>query len=287
MALYLNIGRGIDPERNQGFRIRVRSSNRISECCTRLRALRRDGIGRTRNHIIVENDNVIVTGMFGNCNIVPDVYRYDIRRRQNEFTLLPPRNVCGVNPLRHSNYHDLPATNDGIDTLVVVVESPHKDEYRNENLSCPIAAAQGNTIRSTGYGIEHHLSGIVNRIACYIPNMENEYRVIIVNPIPWQASLSSLHEQSPRRSPWKNLRDAVWKALWNIDIVRGYFLTRLNDYNPSIVVNACTGGKGRYGLNAIMDQAICSVVPDANLRPRTPHPSLWHQPSKRRIYPRE
>lgn len=283
MALYLNIGRGIDPERNQSFRIRVRNSNKISKCCTRLRALKKDGIGRTRNYLIVEDDNVIVTGMFGSCNIVPDVYRYDIRRYQNEFTRFPPRNVCGMNPLRHSNYYDLPAANDGTSTLVVVVESPHKDEYCNGNLSCPIAPAQG----GTGYGIEHHLSDIANLITCRVPNMGNEYRVIIANPIPWQASLSSLHEQSPRRSPWKNLRDAVWKALWNIDSVKGYFLTRLNNYNPSIVVNACTGGKGRYGLNAIVDQTICSVVPDANRRPRTPHPSLWHQPSKRRIYPRE
>ena len=283
MALFLNVELDVDSETNQDFRVEVQDFNGILECCTELSQLRRVRTGRARNYLRVENRNVIVTGMFGNCNIVPDVYRYDIRRCENEFTL-SPLNVCEVNHLRHNKYNDRPAINDGTDTLVVVVESPHKDEYCNANLSCPIAPAQGDARGGTGYGIEHHLSEIANRIACRVPNMRNEYRVIIANPVPWQTSLSSLHEKSPRKSPWKDLRDAVWKALWSIDIVKGYFLTRLNNYNPSIVVNACTGGNRRYGLNAIVDQTICSVVPDADRRPRTPHPSLWHQPRNRRIY---
>ena len=285
MELYLNVELDENFGGNQSLCIPVGGSEKISECCAKLLRLRKER-SYLKNYLRVENDNIIVTGMFGNCNIVPDVYRYDIRRCENGFTL-SSFDVCEVNSLRHNRYNDLPAANGETDTLVVVVESPHRDEYYNTNLSCPIAAAQGDTSGGTGFGIKCHLSQIVNRIACNIPNMENEYRVIIANPIPWQASLASLHEGSPRKSPWKNLRDAVWKTLWNIGAVKCDFLTRLNNYNPSIVVNACTGGKGKYGLNAIVDQTICDVVPDACRRPRTPHPSVWYQRRNRRIYPRE
>lgn len=270
MALFLNVEPDIGFEQN----VEVQDFGRISECCDVL--LQSE---RARNYVREENDNVIITGMFGNRNIVPDVYRYSIVRCQNKFTLFPHRTRV-VNS-EHNFYNDIPAVSDQADTLVVVVESPHKDEYHNQDLSSPIAAAQG----STGCGIHCYLAEIVNLIS----DIGDEYRVIVANPIRWQASLSSLHEQSPRSSPWKELRNAVWCTLWDIAPVRCNFLTRLCNYNPSIVVNACTGGSEDDGLNAKMDQfLLCNnVVPDENRRPRTPHPSVWHQSSNRRIYPCE
>ena len=269
MALFLNIGREMIPGRSQDLRVRVQDFPRITECC--------EILSQAENYVIRENDDVdvIITGMFGCCNIIPDVYRYDIRRCQNRFTLFP-HHIREVNP-QHNNYNDRPAINDGVDTLVVVVESPHKDEYHDENLFSPIAAAQG----STGCGIHCHLAEIIRDV----PDMSDEYRVIIANPIRWQASLFSLHGGSPRDSPWKNLRNAVWNTLWSIDAVRCDFLTRLYNYNPSIVVNACTGGK-TSGFNKNMDRFIRNnVIADANRRPRTPHPSEWHKECNRRIYP--
>ena len=280
MTLFLNIGHEIVPGRNQDFRVRVRDFSRISECCRRLRQSERAG-----NYVSEENGDVIVTGVFRSHNIVPDVHRYDIRRCQNRFTLFP-HCIREVNP-QHNRYNDRPATNDGTDTLVVVVESPHKDEYHNEDLSSPIAAAQG----STGCGIQNHLAEIVNLVADVadkVPGLRDEYRVIIANPIRWQTSLSSLHGKSPRYAPWKNLRNAVWDALWGIDAVRCDFLARLCNYNPSIVVNACTGGAEDNGFNADVDRFIRNnnVIPDVCRRPRTPHPSVWHQRRRRKIYPR-
>ena len=280
MALFLNVEFGIDSETNQDVCVQVPDFEGALECCNTL--LHSE---RARNYVREENGNVVVTGVFGSRNIVPDIYRYNILRCENGFTL-STLNVCEVNRQRGNRYNDRLAANDGTDMLVVVVESPHKDEYCNENLSCPIAAAQGDTIGDTGYGIEHHLANIVNQITYNIPDMADEYRVIIANPIRWQTSLFSLHGESPRNSPWNKLRDAIWSALWSIDAVRCDFLDRLCKYNPSIVVNACTGGSGNDGFNAEVDQfLLCNnVIPDENRRPRTPHPSLWHQPSNRRIY---
>ena len=284
MALFLNVERDMVPGRNRDLRIEVLNFNGILKCCERLS--RAENQNRVR---ICDNGDVIVTGMFGSRNIVPDVYRYDIRRCQNGngFTL-SPHSVCEVNPRRHNNYMDRPAINAGTPSLVVVVESPHKEEYHNANLSCPIAAAQGDTHTpgSTGYGIHHHLAEIVNLVDNDVTDMGDVYSVIIANPIRWQTSLSSLHNQPVRNSPWKELRDAVWSALWGIAAVRCDFLSRLCSYNPSIVVNACTGGSGNSGLNAEVDRFLScnNIVSDGNHHPRTPHPSVWHQQSNRRIY---
>ena len=274
MALFLNVDFGIDSETSQDVRVQVPDFEGALECCNTL--LQSE---RARNYVREENGNVVVTGIFGSRNIVPDVYRYVIVRCQNRFTLFPHR-TREVNP-EHNFYNDLPAVRDQADTLVVVVESPHKDEYHNQVLSSPIAAAQ----RSTGCGIHCYLGEIVNLIS----DIGDEYRVIVANPIRWQASLSSLHGQSPRSSPWKELRNAVWSTLWNMAPVRCNFLTRLRSYNPSIVVNACTGGSGDGGFNAEVDQfLLCNnVIPDENRRPRTPHPSAWHQLDNRRIYSHE
>lgn len=281
MALFLNVERDIVPGRNRDFRIEVRNSSRITECCAVLSEV------EDEDHVRCENDDVIITGMFGSRNIVPDVYRYDIQRCQNRFTL-SPHDVCEVNLRRHNNYKDQPATNDGTDTLVVVVESPHRSEYYNDDLSSPIAAAQGDNSGDTGYEIHHHLAEIVNLIANDVTDMNDVYRVIIANPIRWQTSLSSLHKKSPWNSPWTELRDAVCNALWNLAAVRCDFLTRLCKYSPSIVVNACTGGSGDDGFNAEVDQfLLCNnIIPDENRRPRTPHPCVWNQERRRIIYPR-
>lgn len=279
MALFLNVERDMVPGRNRDFRIGVRNFSRISECYERLSR------AENQDRVRCENGDIIITGMFGSRNIVPDVYRYDIQRGQNEFTL-SPHSVCEVNLRRHNNYMDRPAINAGTPSLVVVVESPHKEEYHNADLSCPIAAAQGDTSGSTGYEIHHHLEEIVNLVANDVMDMGDVYEVIIANPIRWQTSLVTLHGQSPRNSPWKELRDAVWSALWGIAAVRCDFLTRLCSYNPSIVVNACTGGAGNSGLNAKVDRfLLCNnIVSDENHRPRTPHPSVWNQQHNRRIY---
>ena len=280
MALFLNVEFGIDSETNQDVRVEVPDFEGVLECCNTL--LHSE---RARNYVREENGNVVVTGMFGSRNIVQDVYRYDIRRCQSEFTLF--EHSVEVSRRKHNNYNDRLPINDGADTLVVVVESPHRSEYYNNDLSSPIAAAQGDTPGDTRYGIHHHLSEIVNLITNKVTDMGDVYRVIIANPIRWQTSLFSLHRQSLRSHPsWEKLRDAVCSALWSLATIRCDFLTRLCKYNPSIVVNACTGGSGDDGFNAEMDQfLLCNnVIPDENRRPRTPHPSVWHQPSNRRMY---
>lgn len=281
MALFLNVEFGIDSETNQDVHVEVPDFEGVLECCNTL--LRSE---RASNYVRKENGNVVVTGMFGSRNIVPDVYRYDIRRCQSRFALFE-HNV-EVSRRKHNKFNDRPPINDGDDTLVVVVESPHRSEYYNDDLSSPIAAAQGDNSGDTGYGIHHHLAEIVNKIADDVTNMGDVYRVIIANPIRWQTSLSSLHQNSPWNSPWTELRDAVCSALWNLAAVRCDFLTRLCKYNPSIVVNACTGGSGDDGFNAEVDQfLLCNnIISDENRRPRTPHPCVWNQERRRIIYPR-
>lgn len=120
--------------------------------------------------------------------------------------------------------------------IILILESPHRDEYCSclEKL-CPLAPAQG----STGRSIENMMMIGAETF--------RKNRLILCNPVPWQASLGSLHERSLSSPEGKKIRDEVWIAIWNADGVKANFQGRLKDYKPRLIINACTRLKGCRG----------------------------------------
>ena len=142
---------------------------------------------------------------------------------------------------------------------------------------CPIAPAQG----TTGRLIEKHLAdvlrgGDLSRELC------DGARVIVANPVPYQASLGSIVEvpnvsKCERRKIKECLRDAVWEALWNIEVVRRDFEDRLRRYAPGVIINACTKKASKH-------VAVFVAAHSPNSKQyETTHPSSWFNQNHRQL----
>lgn len=107
--------------------------------------------------------------------------------------------------------------------ILVVLESPHVDEY---NQTCPVAPAPA--LGMTGKMLERHF---IERINDYVSS--DQYHVILSNAIEFQCSLGV---------DTNIFRDRVWLNLWLCENLAEMFKARVKYYNPDIVVNLCTHG---------------------------------------------
>jgi hypothetical protein len=207
----------------------------------------------------VVNDLVTVKNMFGSDNRVCDVDRYNIRndRKDNTDLILQKHTNFEASKIK-GNFKDL-VPNNKFKNIVLILESPHKDEYKKEdNKLIPIAPAQANQKnKDTGYAIETFFtSKILSQIEDIV--IKNDSRVIITNPIQYQASLHNiLGSVTIERKLRGCLRDSVWKSLWSVKKIRLDFFSRLTSYQPYLIINACTGGtsdRDSDGLNGLISQ---------------------------------
>ena len=123
------------------------------------------------------------------------------------------------------------------DRIVIILESPHKDEY-SEQITAP---AMG----TTGENINKYLLDILNKKIVKPQSDEKEYDVILMNAIQYQTSLGIDTEY---------FRDRVWLTLWNKEDLRKEFIKRLEGYNADIVFNFCTNGSHKKDLIYILDK---------------------------------
>ncbi len=107
--------------------------------------------------------------------------------------------------------------------IVLVLESPHKDEYKDKK---PIAPARG----GTGNSLDTYLSGLIT------PHLKDEitYEIVLMNSIQYQCSLGAMNT--------KVYRDRIWIYCWFKLNARKNFSRRLSDYKPDIILNLCTKG---------------------------------------------
>ena len=178
---------------------------------------------RSGNHIVID-------GAFGQGNRVCDDDRYRIDRQSNS-----PLECCDC----LTAYEQ---------TLVILLESPHKDEYFANCIDRPIAPALG----TTGHNVQDYLMEVIHGCPDICQRLGQETtRIIIANPIQFQTSLAAIirvprqrgesnEEKKEREKREKKIRDAVWKALWDLPAIRDEFRGRLERYHPDFIINACT-----------------------------------------------
>lgn len=228
---------------------------------------------------------IIIKGAFGEDNIVPDVDRYRIHRDGDRITL-KPHPQCQVKS--HSNrYNDIKAAKPQKKcdkTIVIILESPHKDEYLC-NVGHPIAPAQG----STGSNIQ----GWLDRVLLSCPALRGELmglsagtgiRVLLSNPVQFQASLASIIKsgslcKKTRDDVREKVRDAVWNALWDEERIKTCFKNRLRTYSPDYIINTCTkSGSKKQNVSSFLKCKFpnCEIY-EVN------HPSFWHIKTNREL----
>jgi len=199
-------------------------------------------------------DDLIVK-IFGNCNKVPDVSRYRIKQDDhcvahdgryhicNDRYLIPHCDISGqdisrCDKSRQTLQELLQEEEQRIGNIVLLLESPHKDEYNNGNIADPEAPGRG----ATGRNIDRCLATVL----LHIQEIEAGLiglgcHVVISNPIQFQTSLHAIHGKSLDENEWKTLRDNVWRTLWEEEHIKQCFRARLRTYYPKVIINACTG----------------------------------------------
>ena len=168
-------------------------------------------------------------------------------------------------------------------TIVIVLESPHTDEFINGKKGY---TAIGPACGTTGENLYKWLPEVLmNYVPCEV-DFENatatynedeaicsgEYKVKLINAIQSQCSLGVDTDE---------YRNLVFNRMWNEDIVKASFHERLQCANPNIIINCCTKGDGikernqelRYivqkELNAKFGKSDCLLL-------RATHPSSYH-----------
>lgn len=148
--------------------------------------------------------------------------------------------------------------------LVLILESPHKDEYSSNYQ--PLRPANGQTGKKIN-------TRITSRQFIQSLTSDFDYQVFLMNPIQFQCSCSHHFEQYSIPTPPKVTKQ-VFKELFDKlnGNLREDFMSRLQNYNPDFVLNACT-----YGLR---DKIVKDAIDEA-LKNRTfaykndTHPSTW------------
>ena len=201
---------------------------------------------------------MVIDQMFDACMKVRDVYRYKIEK---DIDLIAQR--VGRDKAVWEECH--------LPTIVLLLESPHTDEYDNGK---PIAPAMG----TTGRNLDSHLGGVLSQIRNRIFNGS---RVIVSNPVQFQASLHMIL----RGKMNGKVRDAVWRSLWQHQdqYIQNCFASRMENYSPYIVINACT--KGYQGKGELQKKVTALLTEKRNYREiyEISHPSRWTIPKLRKV----
>lgn len=188
-----------------------------------------------------ENKNDIdITGFFDSSKRVPNVERYILKKRKCGCYYEIDEVIKRKKEFEKSHYCDTKPNNDKTSkSIVIILESPHKYEY-NDDFE-PIAPAQ----KTTGKMIKEYLDTLIYYLMSkgMVDLKDEEYRVIICNPVPYQTSLYHIHNIALGNRECgeeiKKIRDDVWNRLFD-DERQKDFINNINSYNPILFINACT-----------------------------------------------
>lgn len=198
-------------------------------------------------------NNELKLKLFTQNKKVPDVWRY---------TYIPQKGVFKHETSDfNSKFNDKKIPLNVKSSIVLLLESPHKDEYQ-KNKFIPLAPAQG----ATGRAIEKFKDKNSSKNIKYLTleelliksNIVEKAPILLVNPVQYQASLGSFTKKLN-----KNLRNNLWKSLFNE--LKNDFISRLNLYKPSLIINGCTNDLKDEINNCIPFKKIINV----------PHPYNW------------
>ncbi len=207
---------------------------------------------------------------------VPDVWRYNYTKNGLMEYLYPD------NLFKCSKFNDKEPqkVDEEITSIVLILESPHKDEYdynnkKGEKIFEPIAPAQG----TTGDNIDYHLHTVIGKIINQIKeNINSNFDIpdntpiIIANPIQWQTSMNFLYKKNAGTNLDTSLRDKVWRRIWKLKDIQDDFGKRLKSYNPLLIINACTSS-----LQPLIETFLKKIKNNIqqSKRATTHHPSYW------------
>jgi hypothetical protein len=149
--------------------------------------------------------------------------------------------------------------------ILLVMESPHIEEYRDPANPWPANGKTGKQLRAG-----------VDKLAASV-SLNGADGLVLLNAINFQCSLGV---------PTRCFRDDVFIATWQDKTIgEEHFKERLRGwYRPEqgdVIVNACTRGFSKSdsrSLRLMVEHAIATVEPETSRRARRCHPYGWFRP---------
>lgn len=214
-----------------------------------------------------DGNSMEIEGIFNDNLIVNDTYRYKV-----SFEEKYPK-FCEIekieNFMAHSNYDEYPISYESeIKSIVIILESPHKDEYFEGNKQL---ITKGPAQGDTGIGIYKNIRMLLNELQVNYNYDFNKdiYRIILVNSIRYQTSLYSLHGKGLTNNHiYENLRNDIWENLWNIEEIKKSLKDRIKKIDPYLIINASTQFSKEQIGDILKKEGYENVV-------KTNHPCTW------------
>lgn len=214
-----------------------------------------------------------IRGLFDCNKRVLDTDSYRIERAEGGGMSVSDRNdvpVTGCTGEASTGEDGSPGVRPYRATLVVVLESPHRDEFcqAGEAISSgfPAMGTTGTNLRGRLVDVIQSAPDLEEAIACQLP-----VRVVLCNPIQFQASLLAVGADELGKECRGLLKLMVWCALWNVESIRCDFLARLKLASPNWILNGCVL---QGGLNWEISSFLTNMVEDAHIY-GTVHPAGW------------
>jgi len=205
------------------------------------------------------NDSISISDTFFDDSVqVKDVCRYKLVYESSNWMFKSPK---GLNISKFSTENDI-EIDDSDENLILILESPHKDEYVIENKKLiPKSPASGDTGKHLYKYFNSHVLPILFSLGLIL-EQSKKYNFCIVNPVPYQTSLFHINGKGVH----KTLRNKIWKKLY--PKCSSIFKEKLNSYEPSIILNGCTSDLKKELDNEIK-KTCCAKIFNIS------HPSCW------------
>ncbi len=201
---------------------------------------------------------------FSKSKRIKNVWRYVLKKENTKYKLISHKNSSEYfgkmyRQNSHYKFKDKEVNEDIKNIIFLILESPHVKEYSSRfNPIAPSVGQSGNNIENL-FGI--CVLPILERIGIQITENE-EYNLVIINPIPFQTSLAEIHKEGIQ----EKLRNKVWIALF--PFFKKEFIKVISNKNAKIIINACTADlKQKVG-----DELKSIKIPIFE----TPHPASWN-----------
>lgn len=226
----------------------------------------------------------IKDAFFADDKRVKDVWRYNIIKNNDESIDLETL-ADYEHPFCCSKFIDknLPKQNQNI--CLLIIESPHKEEYCRGSEFVPVAPAQG----KTGENIEKYFCKIVNANDEIKKLFTDNMQLVICNPVQFQTSLYELHRY-PTLKKYAEVKAQIWYELFENYGEKEKFIERIREYEPKIIINACTGLINKKNIMIDPNEIITTTLKEAKKEfcfyftyNQSPHPFRWFKEENRHV----
>lgn len=180
----------------------------------------------------------------------PDQWVGDVKHSVDGFQYIAE---CNKDFSHRTNLSLIPEKLAHENIILIILESPHIDEYKTDSEGNFIAIGPANG--ATGRSLRAHLNTATIEISKQIQsNPHRKYHLFLMNAIAYQCSLGYTLKGQRLKD-----RDSVFLSCWNH--AKNDFRDRLKCYanEKTIIINACTKGIKERGHQS----NLCKIVDDS------------------------